>query len=140
MIKTVRVLVVASLVLVPGAVAAWRAFNWHDVFPVSKTVFEVVGRPGSGAADYWCGAGDYVRHGLRQSATQRIYIWRAIGPSVTTPGKSAVQFSMDPSKSASPSPGYSLSVKAVGDNLSSGMAYQYCLGDDRFDPFVPRGW
>lgn len=131
---------VASLALAPGTVAAWRAINWHDVFPVSKTVFEVIGRPGSGAADYWCGAGDFVRHAMQAGATRRIYIWRAIGPSVTQPGYKAVQFSLNAPENVSTSPGYSLSVKAVGDNLTSALAYQYCLGDDRFDPFMSRGW
>lgn len=133
-------LVVAVLVLTPGWVAAWRAWNWHDVFPVSKTVFEVIGRPGSAAADYWCGAGDYVRHALRESATRRIYIWRAIGPSEIQPGRKAVQFALTAPENADTSPGYSLSVKAVGDNLTAAAAFQYCLGDDRFDPFFPRGW
>lgn len=135
-----KALLVAAVALIPGSVGAWRAYNWHDVFAVSKTVFEVVGRSGSGAADYWCGAGDYVRHGLRDSATRRIYIWRAIGPSVVQSGRKAVQFSLTAPEDATASPGYSLSVKAVGDNMTAAAAFQFCLGDNRFDPFVPRGW
>jgi hypothetical protein len=135
-----RALLATALVMIPVWGGAWRAYNWHDVFAVSKTVFEVIGRPGSGAADYWCGAGDYVRHALRQPATTRIYIWRAIGPSVVQSKRKAVQFSMAPPENATTSPGYSLSVKAVGDNLTAAAAFQYCLGGNRFDPFVPRGW
>lgn len=135
-----RLVLAAFLASVPGWVAAWRAYNWHDVFAVSKTVFEVIGRPGSGAADYWCGAGDYVRHALRDKATRRIYIWRAIGPSVIQSGRKAVQFSLTAPDNISTSPGYSLSVRSVGDYLTAAAAYQYCLGADRFDPFVPRGW
>lgn len=133
-------LLVAVLVAMPGWVGAWRAHNWHDVFAVSKTEFEVIGRPGSSAADYWCGAGDYVRHALRMPATTRVYIWKAIGPSVVQSGRKAVQFSLSPPENASASPGISLSVKAVGDNLTAAAAFQYCLGGSRFDPFIPRGW
>ncbi len=130
----------AVLVLIPGWVMAYRAINWHEVYPVSRTVFEVVGRVGSGATDYWCGAGDYVRNALGDTSVRRIYIWRGIGPSVNKPGFKAVQFALTPPENADTSPGYSLSVKAVGDNLTSIAAFQYCLNDDLFDPFVPRGW
>ena len=117
---------------------AWRARNLHQVNVVSPTVFEVVGRPGSGAADYWCGAGDYVRHLLRMPAVQRVYIWRAIGPSVGQSGRKAVQFSLSPPEAKVAPPGYSLSVKAVGDSLTAASAFQYCLDNDRFDPFFRR--
>lgn len=113
---------------------AWRAKNWHQVNQVSPTVFEVVGQPGSGAAEYWCGAGDYVRHLLRLPAVQRVYIWRAIGPSVGQPGRKAVQFSLSPPEAKVAPPGYSLSVKAVGDSLTAAAAFQYCLDSDPFDP------
>lgn len=135
-----RMPLILALALVPGGVAAWRAYNWHDVLAISKTVFEVIGEPGSAAADYWCGAGDYVRHALRMSATRRVYIWKAIGPSVAQPGRKAVQFSLSPPENTSPSPGISLSVKAVGDNLTAAAAFQYCLGGSGHDPFRPRGW
>jgi hypothetical protein len=135
-----RISLVAVLAMVPGWGAAWRALNWHEVFPISETEFEVVSRVGSGAADFWCGAGDFARSKLGAGATQRIYIWRAIGPSVTRPGKKAVQFSFSPPPGANVTPGYSLSVKAVGDNLTSAAAFQYCLGQDPFDPFLRRGW
>ncbi len=130
-----RILLAVFLVLTPGWAVAWRAARGHDVYPVSKTVFEVVTYARSGAADYWCGAGDYVRHGLRAPATSRIYIWRAVGPSVTVPGRKAVQFSLSAPPDVSTSPGYSLSVKTAGDNLTAAAAFQYCLTDIRFDLF-----
>lgn len=130
-------LVALAPTLVPATAEAWRARNHHQVNPVSPTVFEVIGRPGSGAADYWCGAGDYVRHALRMPAVQRVYIWRQIGQSVTNPGRKSVQFSLNPPKERVEAPKYSLSVKAVGDNLTAAFAFQYCLDDDRFDRF-PR--
>jgi hypothetical protein len=135
-----KVVLSAVLVLIPGLGMAYRAINWHEVYPVSNTVFEVVGRVGSGAADYWCGAADYVRSALGDTSLRRIYIWRGIGPSVAKPGFKAVQFALAPPENADTTPGLTLSVKAVGDNLTSIAAFQYCLSDDRFDPFVPWGW
>lgn len=135
-----RTMLAAALILAPGGGMAYRAINWHEVYPVSETVFEVVGRVGSSAADYWCGAGDYVRNAMGYEAARRIYIWRAIGPSESKPGKKAVQFALAPPEGANTTPGLSLSTKAVGDNLMASAAFQYCLGDSRFDPFYLRGW
>jgi len=135
---TFRLIAVAALLAsVPGWASAWRARNLHQVEPVSASVFEVIGRPGSGAADYWCGAGDYVRHALGRAAVQRVYIWRAIGPSVTRQGRRAIQFSLTPPDNPTPSPGYSLSTKAVGDNLTAAFAFQYCFDNDRPDALFP---
>ena len=135
------IICVALLASVPDHAAAWRARNLHQVEPVasslSATVFEVIGRAGSGAADYWCGAGDYVRHRLGRAAVQRVYIWRAIGPSVARPGRRAMQFSLTAPDNPSPSPGYSLSMKAVGDNLTASFAFQYCFDNDRRDSLFP---
>ncbi len=132
-----RMVFAALLGLTPEWAGAWRARNLHEVVPVSETVFEVVGRPGSGPAEYWCGAGDYVRHALSQSATQRVFIWRAIGPSTVRSGRKAVQFSMAAPDSVSVPPRYSLSMKAVGDSLSAAAAFQYCFDNDRDDPIFP---
>jgi len=136
------VLIAGILALTPMIFAAsadaWRARNWHQVNVLSPTVFEVVGQPGSGAADYWCGAGDYVRHSLRMPAVQRVFIWQAIGPSVRQSGRKAVQFSLNRPQASVAPPGYSLSVKAVGDNLTAAAAFQYCLDNDPYDPFFRR--
>ncbi len=142
MTKKKSILFAGILALTPmifaASAEAWRARNWLQVYPVSPTVFEVVGQTGSWAAEYWCGAGDYVRHSLRMPAVQRVYIWRGIGPSVNKPGRKAVQFSMNPPGDKVVPPGYSLSVKAVGDSLTAAAAFQYCLDNDRFDPFFRR--
>jgi len=116
----------------------WRAVNQHEVAALKGGGFEVISEVGAGAADYWCGAGDYVRRRLGARGTQRIYISRALGPSVARPGKSSVQFVLTPPPGADTSTRLSLSVKAVGDNLSAAMAQQYCYGDDPFDPFPRR--
>ncbi len=120
----------ASLLLLclPGAAMAWLALNRHEVSQLSGGVFEVVARPGSGAADYWCGAGDYALSVLRTSATQKVYLWAARGPSVSRPGAKAVQFSLSVPPSGPAPQSYSLSVKAVGDSLTAAAARQYCFG------------
>ena len=64
MIRISRVFLAVLIGIVPGIAASWTAVNRHEVFALGNGVFEVVGRPGSGAADYWCGAGDYARHQL----------------------------------------------------------------------------
>lgn len=112
---------------------AWWAFNRHEVFPVSDTVWEVVARVGTSAADYWCGAGDYAQRVMGVPAASRIYIWKAVGPSETRPGKKAVQFSLTPPEGADTSTGYSLTVKRAGDNLARHAAVQYCYQLDEAD-------
>ena len=139
MTKTWRVVLLAVLVLMPGLANAWRAMNRHEVYPVSDTVFEVLNEVGSGGVDYWCGAGDFARQVMGTAAAQRIYIWRGIGPSETRAGRKSVQFSLTAPQGADTTPGLTLSIKHVGDNMTSALAYQYCLGNDPFDPFILGG-
>ena len=128
----------AALATLPAASHAWRAINYHEVNPVSNGVFEVIGRAGSGAQDYWCGAGDFAYRGLGTASVQRVYIVRGIGPSVTRPGRKSVQFSLTPPPGADTEPKITLSVRAVGDNLRAAAAQQYCYDrlPDRF-PWQP---
>lgn len=120
----------AVLTLALSAVPAWawQAQNGNDVLPVSGSVFEVVQRGRSSASEFWCSAGDYAIRVLGTSATQRVYIWRPVGPSTTVQGRKAVQFSLSPPEGADTSTGYSLSVKRAGDNLTAAAARQYCFG------------
>lgn len=129
----------AALLALPSLALSWRAWNQHEVFPVSKGVYEVLSRPGSGPADFWCGIGDFATSQLGVKATQRLYIWRGIGPSVTRPGYKAVQFALSAPKGADTSTPLTLSVKRVGDNLTAAAARQYCYGG-RFDPFDRWMW
>lgn len=128
------------MVLIPVVASALHGFNRLKVYAVSKSEFEVVGEVGSGAANYWCGAGDHVRNYLRMPVVTRIYIWKAIGPSLSTRGRKAVQFSLSPPENVSTSPGYSLSVKAVGDNMTAAAAYQFCIDDIDDDSLLWRRW
>lgn len=129
----IKVMLAASLAVIPTWGMAWWAFNRHEVFPVSDTVWEVVARVGTSAADYWCGAGDYAQRVMGVPAASRIYIWKPVGPSVTRPGHKAVQFSLSPPPGADTSTGYSLTVKRAGDNLARHMAVQYCFQLDESD-------
>ncbi|MBL4769022.1 MAG: hypothetical protein JKY94_15145 [Rhodobacteraceae bacterium] len=128
MFKIKYLLLSVVLLSIPTWALSWYAWNRYQVFPVSDSVFEVVERPGStgGANHYWCGAGDYAQRVLKTKTNQKIYIWKAIGKSVTKPGARAVQFSLNAPANPSASPGYSLSVKAVGDSLSTAAAQRYC--------------
>lgn len=126
--RRVRLVIVALALALPGAVPAWQAWNFHDVYPVQKGVWEVVKRPRSAAWDFWCAIGDFALAELRVGATQRIYLWRGLGPSVTRSGYKAVQFSLTPPAGADTTPGLTLSVNRVGDNLTAAAARQYCFG------------
>ena len=134
----VTIALAATLALAPGWAGAWRAFNAHEVLPVSPGVFEVVSEVGSGAMDYWCSAGDYAYRGMGSASTQRVYIWRGLGPSVNRPGKKAIQFSLTPPAGADTEPALTLSMHDVGDNLRASTAQQFCFGMDRSDPFKRR--
>lgn len=121
-------LLVATL---PGAGLAFTAVNRMEIVPMSGGVFEVIGRVGSGAADYWCGAGDFAISQLRAKPTQRAYMWSEIGPSQTRPGKKAIQFSLSVPPSGPADSSYSLSMKRIGDNMRVSQAQHYC----RTNPF-----
>lgn len=112
-----------------GPVFAWQASNGHTVNPVSDINFEVVGRPGSGGMQFWCAAGDYARQVLGASAVQRIYLVRAPAPAITKNWNRAVLFSLVPPQGAQLRPGFTLSMKRVGDNMNAANAQGYCLED-----------
>ena len=122
--KLASVGLVLSVLALPAQ--AYRALNWLQVNPVREGVFEVVGQPGSGPAQYWCAAGDFARQVLGVAANQRIYIARGRGPSETTNRRSAVQFSLTPPPGADTTPGLSLSVTRPGENLRAAAARFYC--------------
>ena len=124
----------AALMLAPLAAWAFLAENRAEVLPVSDGVFEVTNSGGSAAQHYWCGAGDYAISQLRTGATQRVYIWQALGPSVNRPGRKSVQFALQPPPGANTTPGYSLSVRAVGDNMTAAAAREYCWDFRLLDP------
>jgi len=127
-----------ALLTLPQPASAWWALNRHEVLPVSQDRFEVVSRVGSGPRQFWCGAGDFVYRNLSAPGVTRVYIVEPIGASKTRPGKKAVTFSTTPPENVDKSPGYSLSVKAVGDNLSAASAQQYCYEGGYEDRIFPK--
>lgn len=122
-------LVLAAL---PGLAVAWTAVNRSEVTALGGDRFEVVNRNSSRSQDYWCAAGDYAIAALHTPATQRVYIYAAVGPSQTAPGRKGVTFSLSPPPGGPAPQTYSLSVKSVGDNLTAAAARQYCT--DRMFP------
>jgi hypothetical protein len=124
---------VSAAVLAAEPLLAWRAANWLEVLPRGADVFEVIGRAGSGAADYWCAAGDFARHQLGTPAVQRLYVWVPLGPSQARPGQKSVQFALEPPAQTGEIGGYSLTVSEAGENLTAAAARQYCLDMRRFD-------
>ena len=114
------------LLAIPGTALAWTAANGSAVIPVSADRFEVINRASSRAPDYWCGAGDYAIRVLGVGPARRIYTWRGLGPSVTRPGRKAMQFALAPPDGADTSTPLSLSLHRVGDNLNASMAQNYC--------------
>ena len=133
-----RIALAVFLATIPTWASAWWAWNRHEVFPVSESVYEVVGRVGTSASDYWCAAGDFAQRVMGVPSAQRIYIWREVSGSVTRPGRKAVQFSLSPPPGADTSTPISLSVKRAGDNLARHSAVAYCHQFD--DDFIRRRW
>ncbi len=131
-----RLFVLSALICATAAPAlAWRAWNRHEVLPVSKGVFEVVAEPGfgTGARDYWCGFGDFAIRQLGVSAVQRLYIWAPEGPSVNRPGRKSVQFALSAPEGADTSTQLSLTVRRAGDNLRASSAQNYCYDGSDLD-------
>ena len=116
----------ALLAALPGMGLAWQAENRHFVNPISDTVFEVVGRSGSGGPEFWCAAGDYARRAIGVAATQRIYVVRGPAPAITRNWNRAVLFSFIQPQDTDLQPGYTLSVTRVGENLIAASAQAYC--------------
>jgi len=124
---------VAMVTLAPGAGMAWQAENRLEVNALSDGSFEVVGKPGSSPADYWCAAGDYVLRVQGITGTRRIYVTRPRGPSQTTTRKSAVQFSLSLPAGIRAHDGVFLTVRRAGANLSVAVATNYCIDHKSLD-------
>ncbi|WP_420585029.1 hypothetical protein [Ruegeria sp.] len=91
------------------------------VTPLENGTYRVATSGSSAPVAYWCGIGDFAIRTLRTSATQRIYIASPYQKGVRT-----VDFSLTPPEGADTSPGYSVTVKRVGANMTAGKAQGYC--------------
>jgi len=132
-VKTLVLAAISVSVLAQQALA-WRASNWHDVYPLGNGVYEVVSEPGSGPVQFWCAIADYALRQDRVAANQRIYVHEPVGPSVNKPGYKAVRFSYVAPAGADTSKSWSISVDRPGKNLSAAAAVQYCR-DEREDAY-----
>jgi len=124
----------AALIILPGLAQA-AGFGLHvrpqfrtEITPMQNGVYEVKAIGSSAPVNYWCGIGDFAIRTLGLPSSQRIYISKAYEPGVRT-----VQFSMTPRPGVDIKPGYSVTVKRVGANMSAASAQRYC--DDNFMDF-----
>lgn len=79
-----------GIALAIGFGAGVRMGYRTEVAQLDNGVFEIVSYGTSAPVSYWCGAGDFAIRGLRTKGNQRIYVWKAYGPSVSKPGKKGV--------------------------------------------------
>ncbi len=128
--RTITALLSAATLLSATGASAFTASNRMRVNPVSASVFEVVPRGAARTTDYWCAAAEYLLYTGVSKATQRIYVVRAMGPAETANRRSAVQFSITPPAGVDTTPGYTLSVKRVGENLNAASARSHCHDHD----------
>lgn len=117
----------AVLIVLPHVSSAFgfgsRFARFLDVNSISATNFEVMSGPDEGPRAYWCAAARHVENTLGLQQT-RIYLAVGRGPSITEPGRKAVQFSTQPVGDNVSS--YSISIRKVGYNLGSGHALRFC--------------
>ena len=131
---TKTMMAVATLAMLPVGASAFTATNFLRVKPVAGSVFEVIGKPAASTGDYWCAAAQYINYTGTLSATQRIYVVRALGRSETTGRSSAVQFSTQQPAEAETRRSFVLSVSEVGETLSAAAARSYCYERKVFNP------
>ena len=134
--RLLRASVVAVLVLLPGiAQAVGFGLNVRPQFrteitPLQNGEYLVKAIGSSAPVNYWCGIGDYAIRTLGVPSSQRIYISKPYERGVRT-----VQFSLTPPPGADTKPGYSVTVKRVGANMSAASAQNYC-----YDNFIDQGF
>ncbi len=134
--RLIKTFAAAVLLLIPAmAEAVGFGLSVRPQFRTEITalpdgVYEVKAVGSSAPVNYWCGIGDYAIRSLGVPNNQRIYIWRAYEPGVRT-----VQFSLTPPPGADTKPGYSITVRKVGANMSASSAQNYCYDNFIMDTF-----
>ncbi|MFT5784948.1 MAG: hypothetical protein ACI9KK_000293 [Ascidiaceihabitans sp.] len=121
--KVLLSLLITALPLAASAVGLFSHPKILKVKAISPTNFEVIEGPDSGPRAYWCAAALHVENTLGRQQS-RIYIAEGRGPSVTAPGRKAVQFTTVPFGDVGPS--VSVSIRQAGYNLGSGHALRFC--------------
>ena len=121
--------VIAATLPVAASAQSFRAVNFLDVVPLSRSTFEVIEANGEGPRGIWCAAADYAEKRLRSYG--RIYIAAGRGASRTVAGRKSVVFTTDAgSLSQGPFQSISLSTSRVGVGLPVNHALQFCRIDD----------
>ena len=128
--KTLACLLIVIVLFTKTPVVALGFLNPVNRLPQDKS-FEVVDRLGTDTARIWCDAGRAAQS-LTKRATDRIYVTRSYGPSITSPGIDGVSFTLAPTpeilEKAQALPGpRTLSLRAVGNNMSIGQSVGYCV-------------
>jgi hypothetical protein len=131
--KLMRLVVLSAFIagILPLAAGAqsFRAINYLDVVPLSKTTFEVIEANGEGPRGIWCAAADFAEKRLRTQG--RIYIAGGRGPSRKSAGSKSVVFTTDAgSLSQGPFRSISLDTSQVGVGLPVNHALQFCRTED----------
>lgn len=125
MLRPFLVAITLALGAMPGTASAWLADNGLIVEPTGSSTFDIPFRGLSGARDFWCAAGDYVRRELHLSGTTRIY------RTSSTPRRSGqgIRFSLT-SEGAKPS---GLAILGGQRGISAVHAQSLCReGRERF--------
>lgn len=116
----------------------YRAVNRLFVVPLSADTFEVIEDRGAGARGIWCAAADYTQAIGRDVPRQRMFVLQPRGPSVSSPGRKGIVFTLRPDETIRDTPSsYSVSVTRKGENLAVSHADQFCqsLIEELFDRF-----
>lgn len=139
-----RILALASLVVLAGCIQTPPSGVLPDRMPNYFTPmgnrvlgdpdvmgqFYVIARPGDGAGNYWCAAGQYVQIALRLPPNTRLYVQEPHHPSPA--GQTVVTFTVRPDDTvlaAAGSPAsndISLGVGNVGENFLTAHAMSIC--------------
>ena len=117
----------AAGLAIPASAQVYQAINRLAGMPLGNGDFEVIEGRGEGARGLWCSAADYVKARDGGGANPRIYVKRARGPSLSSPGQKGVTFTTDANAlGAPPSQSLSVTVNTPGVGLPANHAIQFC--------------
>ncbi len=102
------------------------AVNGLRVVPFDDGRFEVVARPGTGAADYFCAAADYAARFRGAQGADRVVVRRPDGPSLANPGGRSVVFEVAPAGSVARTRGLLVRTNEAGANRTVAHARALC--------------
>jgi len=122
-------LVISGLMAMPAQARNFEYFLDTKPLPGGQE-FEVLNRPGTGPALFWCGAGTHAFRKLGLGPNDRVYLVQGRAPSVTRPGWSAVTFTVNPEHpvvGTYQDQSWYVSIKDPGYAMSVDSARQFCF-------------